>query len=483
MKDARVVVQETAGRDPHQGRFGAVWAEDLDAPEAKAASAFLLHQDGSGSPLETLKRIRRHRLPAIYLKPVVLLTGRESDAKELADLVDAVWDIDLSEEVPPGVQGDVDAIRRRSETLGITGPEGDSDLSFRILRFLATRASTFSPVATIQAASGFRYPPLEPFLGDGPAENDVGELLHLLEEQRLLAGSFVTKSYACTHCRCAFLSFLEVCPDCGTADLRVDDMVHHFRCGHVAPLRDYVRQGGLICPKCDREMRQIGVDYDKPSLIYDCNECQNRFPEPTITTVCYRCHRVTPPEVQILRTMKSYEVTAFGENAAAHGLDSLFVRILQKRVKLFDYAVMKDLVAAEAYRTARYERSESTLLVLSFQGMENVYIELGSRVREVFEELTVAFRGILRESDLLSARNESLFLALLAETSPHQAQRAVERLQEAVGTLLQLNVRNPPRLSFAILPLHEGLDVDQAVADLLAGWAKEAIESGQPGVS
>ena len=26
-------------------------------------------------------------------------------------------------------------------------------------------------------------------------------------------------------------------------------------------------------------------------------------------------------------------------------------------------------------------------------------------------------------------------------------------------------------------------DVDQVVADLLAGWAKEAIESGQPGVS
>ena len=157
-----------------------------------------------------------------------------------------------------------------------------------------------------------------------------------------------------------------------------------------------------------------------------------------------------------------------GAAATTHGLGGMFISVLQEKVKMFDYAVLKDLVAAEAHRMARYEVSKSTLLILSFHGIEQIYLELGKRAREIFEELAVVFRGILRESDLLSARNESLFLALLMETSAAQAERATERLRGSIDQLLRASLHKPPHFETAIHSLEEGMDVDAVVADLLA---------------
>ena len=58
-------------------------------------------------------------------------------------------------------------------------------------------------------------------------------------------------------------------------------------------------------------------------------------------------------------------------------------------------------------------KAQDAAYALRANALGLIYLELGARAREIFEELTVAFRGLLRESDLLSARNESLFLALL----------------------------------------------------------------------
>ena len=476
MRDGLLLVHGAVA-DVFQGRLPLLSTGALDTPAAHAAAVFLLHEDGSGDVRGALQRVRGHRLPSIYLKPVVLLADERGAADKLVRLVDAVWHIDTQEEPPPGITASVERLRQRANILQVTAPEGDSQLSFRVLRYMATHGNEFVPFASAENTSGSTYPPLEPFLGEREADGDMAELLQGLEAQRFLTGSFVTKAFACTHCLCAFLNFLEVCPDCGSADLTVDDMVHHFRCGHVAPLGDFGQDEFMVCPKCDRDMRHIGVDYDKPSLTYTCNDCHDRFPDPQITTTCYRCRRTTPPELQIQRTIKAYRISSFGENAATHGLGGMFISVLQEKVKMFDYAVLKDLVAAEAHRMARYEVSKSTLLILSFHGIEQIYLELGKRAREIFEELAVLFRGILRESDLLSARNESLFLALLMETSAAQAERATERLRGSIDQLLRASLHKPPHFETAIHSLEEGMDVDAVVADLLTdGNGAEGVD-------
>ena len=36
----------------------------------------------------------------------------------------------------------------------------------------------------------------------------------------------------------------------------------------------------LICPKCHKKLRHIGVDYDRPAVVYTCNDCENSFTSP-----------------------------------------------------------------------------------------------------------------------------------------------------------------------------------------------------------
>lgn len=471
MRAAVLIAESDGARAPSDERFERVLVDDLGSDATREASAFLVDESDPEAALRLLRLVRRHPRPSIYLKPTVLLRNGTAVGRSLERDFDGTWDMARHGEAPPGVATEAERLKREADRLGVTGPEGDAELSFRLLRFMATRDRSFVPEPTIEAPSGFRFPGLDPLVGVESGVADTSDLLRALESQRVVEGEFQTKAYACAHCRCGFLNFVEVCPDCGSADLLVDDMVHHFRCGYIAPSRDFERGGDMVCPKCDREMRHVGVDYDKPSLAYDCNECRHRFAEPEVTTSCYRCRRLTPPDMQTQRVVQAYRVTPFGKNAAIHGLDSLFVSVLQERVPVFDYPVFEQLLGAETHRIDRYGRSQSTLLVLSFDGIEQIYVELGERARELFEELTFAFKTVLRESDLLCARNESLFLALLAETDLTRAERAAERLREAVERLLSSALASPPTFSVAMRAIESGLDVDAVTAEVVAGQA------------
>ncbi len=198
-------------------------------------------------------------------------------------------------------------------------------------------------------------------------------------------------------------------------------------------------------------------------------------------------------EFSVLRTEKLDTAAARGASAfLIHGrdsgdsggalrmvLDSMFVSVLKQRVRLFDYSVLKDVVFAEGHRIARYKKSQSSLIILNFEGIEHIYVELGKRARELFEELTMAFVAILRESDLLSSRNESLFLALLMETPTTAAERAVERLREGVDQLLRSNLKHPPTMNISILRVTEKTDVDAAIAELVGSEdARDAARGG-----
>jgi GGDEF domain-containing protein len=454
-------------------RFPSAELDALGSPETRKAAVFLLHETASGDALGALHTIRGHRLPSIYLKPVVLVSESSVASSYLAKSVDGVWNPSHDEDMPAGLQDACGRLRGRADALEASGPEGDSELSFRLLRFMASRDQKYEPEATVHSPTGFSYPALDSFVGAAHAGADVGLILEALEEQRVVEGRFLTKAHACTHCGCGFLNFLEVCPDCGHADLTVDDMVHHFRCGYVAPSRDFRRGSDMVCPKCSKSLKHVGVDYDKPSLVFDCVSCRARFPSPQVTTSCYQCRRVTPPEMQVMRRIKVWGVTPFGHNAAKHGLDSMLISVLQDKVPVYDYPVFRQLVAADAHRTERYERPPSALLVLKFENYEATIIRLGSRRQELFEAVAKAFQATLRPSDLVSIRNESLFLVLTPETDAAGAARVVERLKESIDRLFEMAIGELPGLSPSTVVVGPQLDLDAFIAEV-AGDPAEA---------
>ena len=61
-----------------------------------------------------------------------------------------------------------------------------------------------------------------------------------------------------------------MCPKCKIKKLFSEYSIHHFVCGYVGPESDFFQDKKLICTKCNRELRHIGVDYDKASIITEC---------------------------------------------------------------------------------------------------------------------------------------------------------------------------------------------------------------------
>lgn len=445
--------------------------DELGSDGSQRARTYVLIADGEppDQVLEALRRIRQHPLPEVYLTPVVVASA-DADAlpRALAGGADFVWNRDAEAEEPPeGVLSSVKRIDRITSRYDPASHEGDRELAVRVLRFMSSRPGEFEPERTPRRPAGFVYRRLDPFLSGGTTE--IPDLLDALESRRLLRGSFVTNAYFCRHCSCAFLNFEETCPECDSSRVEADDWIHHFRCGHSSPRAEFEDGPGLTCPECGRGLRQLGVDYDRPSVAYSCLDCGHSFEEPEVTATCYDCGHTAPPARQERRTVESYTVTALGENTARHGLDRPFVSAIQRHQRALEYDTFRTVVEGEAARLERYDRPASSLLLVLLREVDDVQVELGVRAQEVFEQLTETFTRFVRASDFITARTDSLFVILLTETEAEDARSAEERLREDVQELLEGNLEGPPRMRTDVRPVTPDLDLQDAVEEFLEG--------------
>ncbi|MFB6229618.1 MAG: hypothetical protein ABEL04_00555, partial [Salinibacter sp.] len=458
----------------------AVSIDRLGESRARDANAFLLRGRGK-KPYKLLTRIRSHADMSIYLKPV-FWRRTEGIQSPVGDHVDGEWTRD-EREVFGALQGQAASINQRVNNLIDTGGEEGGGVELRVLRFMATRNHEFTPRRTVENADGFVYPKLSPLL-ERESRSGGGELsqvLRSLEDRRLLAGEFVLRQRACRNCSSAFLNFEEMCPHCGSTDIDTDDLVHHFRCAFTGALDEYKEeQGKLVCPKCDRALKQIGVDYDKPSVVHTCNRCSEQFQDPEIQSTCYRCEHTNPPDRQVERQIKEYEVTALGEETAMYGLSDSLLSILERESRVLDYATFQLIVESEAARIERYERSTSSLLLVRVTGLKDLRMELGDRSQEVIEEIATAFDNTLRSSDYLSSRDESLYMFLLTETDQSGARRAGERLENNIEGVLSQNLQRPPQLDIAVQPVYADVDLDDLSEQFLGRHPEEpAVANGR----
>lgn len=431
--------------------LNSITPDGLDSLIDKDFSCFLLDTDDCGKAYEILEKIRSHPVPAIYLKAVVLVQRTTQLEEEFTRSFDAVIDgVAINEEGVKRLSTGFDSINRWIGMLDSVQYEHDRHLALKVVRYFASRSYVAEAITTLRSKSGFIYPVLEPFFGF--SDGGVLTTLEYLEQQHLLSGEFHTKARFCNHCESPFLNFKEVCPHCGSADLSVDELVHHFKCGYTAELTDFQHAGDLVCPKCDRVLKHIGVDYDKPSIMHRCNSCAHPFQEPDIMTSCFSCGRSTEPENLHHRSIKKYSITSIGRHAARFGLESLFGRIIEDELQLISYANFARFVEIESARIERYKLSQSTLMLFYLKGLSSLYARLGARAEDMFREISGIIESILRNSDVITAKDEEIFAVMLTETNLENAQRAVERMKEGVSALVEENLGNSLEL---ITELHE----------------------------
>lgn len=425
----------------------------LDNVRDKEISFFLVQESHQETTCRILEKVRGHSIPNVYLRPVVLVTRSENQLpEELTSSFDFIINTTSLNDVGlKDLSSRASSINRWIDALDDALYNTDRNLALKLLRFFASRNLSIGAIPSSSNRKGFIYPSLEPFL-DIP-DGSILETLDFMEHQRLVTGTFQTKAYFCNHCHSAFLNFKEVCVHCGSEDLSIDELVHHFKCGYIAELKDYKREDVLVCPKCDKTLRHIGVDYDKPSIVYRCNQCTHTFQEPAISSTCYNCGHSTEPENQLLRTIKKFSISALGQHAAKFGLDSLFGHVLEQQIPLMPYPSFQKYVKVEAARIERYKKTESTLLLIYLKGLETIYIRMGSRADEMFREISTIIQSVLRTSDIISAKDEAMFAIMLTDTDEDQAKRAVERLDEGLRELATNNLDGTIQLISSLHPV------------------------------
>lgn len=141
---------------------------------------------------------------------------------------------------------------------------------------------------------------------------------------------FVEKVHVCPNCGHSHLLFVETCPKCDSSNIHQESIIHHFRCANVSPESTYEHDGQLVCPKCKKELRHIGVDYDRPASMYYCNECGNSFLQSKMRVICSNCRAETSPDKLKVIDVWEYRLTRQGIEAFCN--NSALIQIENKDI-------------------------------------------------------------------------------------------------------------------------------------------------------
>lgn len=240
-------------------------------------------------------------------------------------VIDAFIDNPTTLEVAEKIDEILENIRKR----GIL-PETDSintstDIFLRIYRYKISRNDfIMKPRLVEKSATGYSYPLLELFhnLGYYHLREQFSFEQMSFEKGTFRQLHFVNKVHLCPKCQHSHLIYYETCPKCGSSQLHIEQMIHHFACANISAENTYNVGGQLVCPKCHENLRHIGIDYDRPASLYSCENCGNTFLSPVTKASCTYCETETDVKELVPHDVYEFEITPEGAENIAHSMYS-----------------------------------------------------------------------------------------------------------------------------------------------------------------
>ncbi|MEK0319535.1 MAG: response regulator [Nitrosopumilus sp.] len=94
------------------------------------------------------------------------------------------------------------------------------------------------------------------------------------------------KEISCNQCDSVKIVQTFSCPTCKKNNFYMAKLIEHFSCGNFSEEKKYVDN---LCPKCNKEIKAVGVDYRIIAGRYICNSCDDIFTELFTTFLCLKC--------------------------------------------------------------------------------------------------------------------------------------------------------------------------------------------------
>ncbi len=135
-----------------------------------------------------------------------------------------------------------------------------------------------------------RYSEVEEVLdGDSTAAK---QLVQKLWDVGIFKRKFHEKVLVCPSCLSPNVSNDYVCPNCNSIDIERKTLLEHTACGNIDSVDNFLVEGGLLCPKCNKELAEAGVDYQKLGAWFQCTQCGKRSDMPSPIHRCRHCGHI-----------------------------------------------------------------------------------------------------------------------------------------------------------------------------------------------
>lgn len=366
---------------------------------------------------DLISKIRFSDLRNVYLIPL-FLSGIPTDYRPgIIDLCDGVY-TNINEKQLILTANKINSIITQLKE--VSEKNYEKKVLYKLIRYMFTRDYALQPYIYPFTTQGYVYPFLDiHYKGDIFKDKRQTQILEEGEKAGLLKSEFVDKVHLCPQCHAGFHNFKELCPKCDSPNLRSEALIHHFVCANVGPERDYKRADLLFCPKCEKELRHIGVDYDRPSTIFECNDCGEFFQDPNIKALCFNCKTQNNVDDLLSKDIKTYSITKYGIGIVKASLfhDEYAEDIFYG---CYSYNVFKELLGQELKRV----KSMKTGAIC---GNIQITIHNSDKLsREVIDNIYISASRALTDSPVSLCHFEDLFIFVLPYSKLKDGKKIIE---------------------------------------------------------
>ncbi len=409
-------------------------SDEFIPKDFKGENGFVIDANDEKFAIEILRKINLCEEENLYLKPVFVFSELSVKNKYIIEIIDGITDFSNKTVLYSKVEELKKEIERFKE---FYEPVSDLRIIIKTLRKMVSRGKSLNPVLIPDSKFAYTYPLIDIQF---PEQDSIRmfSILELIEKEKMAEKVFVERLHYCNKCFSAHLNFKETCPKCNSSNLHIEDVIHHFSCGYVGEEREFIREGNYICPKCGRKLRHIGVDYDKPSVMYTCNSCGYKFQDPLVLSQCFYCEEEVPVENLISKDIYRFEITNDTINFAINGFNISITKFIKGELDIVDLNTFKAILQHESKREKR-EKTKNTVVWWHFPDFTEKYSKFGEKRDVISREIAKIIKETLRESDLVSIINEATFVVLLLNTSKENAKIAVERVKKRIDDLISSN--------------------------------------------
>jgi diguanylate cyclase (GGDEF)-like protein len=324
------------------------------------------------------------------------------------------------------------------------------------------------PVVSNSARIGYYYRELCEVLSCKPG--DEYDILESLAEIGCLSRELHDKVDLCPFCLHSNLRLRRLCPYCRSSLIVKKEVLHHFRCGWVG-IEDEARHGtDLVCPKCRKHLRHIGVDYERASESYYCTTCTKIFAQPIEEFLSVPCGRQIPKDRTMVQPVFAYAVTPAGTEAAGkQTFDGIPLQkgVIEGDFNLYTWAYIERRLAELVNRYLRYRAGFSAVFIgadgFSKWTADEGHLVASNRVKL----LASVLRGETRGVDLPGLYDQNTFVLLLPQTNCKGAEIFARRYMERIKEVKEPHLKGVPTVSIAVAGCPEdGEDTDTLISRL-----------------